>query len=107
MLDSASGVSNTRLLTSDSIETCDRLKWLLQEKKARSFSNISNGYDIALAGKLLEYKCILTKQHSLILLFKTTIYKTFECLKLNEMYEVFWKILKRDFNRYSPAEKVQ
>ena len=63
---SASGVSKTIFLSSDSKELCDRLKLLLQEKQAGNISNIINQEISAIVDKLLEYKCISKKQHKQI-----------------------------------------
>ena len=51
---SASGVSKTTFLPSDSNELCDRLKLLVQEKQAGNNSNIINQEIIAIFDKLLE-----------------------------------------------------
>ena len=64
---SASGVSETIFLSSDVNELCDRLKLLLQEKHAGNNSDLINDEIIAIADKLLEYKCISKKQHKQIL----------------------------------------
>ena len=45
----------------NSNELFDRLKLLLQEKQAGIISNITDEEIIAIADKLLEYKCISTK----------------------------------------------
>ena len=55
---SASGVSKTIFLSSDSVELCNRLKLLLQEKHAGKNSDIFNQEIVAIVDKLLEYKCI-------------------------------------------------
>ena len=60
---SASGVSNTIILSSDPDELCDRLKLLLQEKHAGNNSDIIDQKIVAIIDKLLEYKCISEKQH--------------------------------------------
>ena len=44
-------------------ELCDRLNLLLQEKQVGSYSNIIDEEITAIVDKLLEYKCIFTKQH--------------------------------------------
>ena len=49
----ASGIS-TNFLSSDPIELCDRLKLLLQEKRAGNNSNIINGEIVAIIDKLSE-----------------------------------------------------
>ena len=65
---SASGVSNTKFLSSDFNELCNRLKLLLQEKHAVNNSNIINEEFIAIVDKLLEHKCLSKKQHKQILI---------------------------------------
>ena len=64
---SASGVSNTIILSSDPDELCDRLNLLLQEKHAGNNSDIINEI-VGIVDKLLEYKCISKKQHKQILI---------------------------------------
>ena len=64
----ASGISKTIILSSDPNELCDRLKLLLQEKHAGNNSDIINDEIVAIVDKLLEYKCISTKQHEQILI---------------------------------------
>ena len=59
----ASGIS-TKLLPKFLNELFDRLKLLLQKKKAGKKSNINNEEIVAVVDKLLEYKCISTKQSS-------------------------------------------
>ena len=59
--------SKTSWLSSDPNESCSRLKLLLQEKQAGKKSNIFDEEIVAIGDKLLEYKCISTKQHSRIL----------------------------------------
>ena len=61
----ASGISKTIFLLSDPNELCDRLKLLQQEKQAENNSNIINE-EIVIVDKILEYKCISTKQHKQI-----------------------------------------
>ena len=51
---SASGVSKTKLLSSDPDEICNRLQLLLQEKQAGNKSDIINQEIIAIVDKLLE-----------------------------------------------------
>ena len=65
---SASGVSKTIFLSSDPNELCDRLKLLLQEKKAGHNGDIINEEIVVIIDKLLEYKCITKNQHKPILL---------------------------------------
>ena len=59
--------SNTIFLTSDLNELCDRIKLLLQEKQAGNNSSIIDEQIVAIVDKLLEYKCISTKQHKPLL----------------------------------------
>ena len=54
---SASGASKTIVLSSDPNELCDRLKLLLQEKRAGNNSDLINQEFVAIVDKLLEYKC--------------------------------------------------
>ena len=70
----ASGIS-TKFLPSAPNELCDKSKLLLQEKQAGNNSNIINEKIIAIVDKLLEYKCISTKQHTQIL-FKCNLFHT-------------------------------
>ena len=63
---SASGVSKTMFLSSDTNELCDRLKLLLQEKHAGNNSDIINEEIVAIVDKLLYYNCISKKQHKQI-----------------------------------------
>ena len=65
--DMASGIS-TVTLSSNHNELCDRLKSLLQEKKAGNNSNIIDEETIAAPDKILEYKSTSTKQLRLLLL---------------------------------------
>ena len=57
----ASGIS-TNILPSDPNELCDRMKLILQERKAGNKSDIINDDIVAIVDKLLEYKCISWKQ---------------------------------------------
>ena len=59
---------NTRCLSSDPYECCDRLKLLLQEQQAGNNSNIINEENYAIADKLLEYKCISTERQKILLI---------------------------------------
>ena len=63
----ASGISKTIILSSDPNELCDKLELLLQEKHAGNISDIINDETVAIADKILEYKCISKKQHKQIL----------------------------------------
>ena len=64
----ASGISKTIFLPSDPDELCNRLKLLLQEKHAGNNSDLINEELVAIVDKLLEYKCIIKKQHKQILI---------------------------------------
>ena len=72
---SASGVSKTIFLSSDTDELCDRLKILLQEKHAGKTSDIINNEIVAIVDKFLEYKCISKKQHRQILIKCNLLHK--------------------------------
>ena len=63
----ASKVS-TQILSESFSELCERLKLLLQEKQAGSVSDSFDGEIVAIADNFLEYKCISTKQHKLLLI---------------------------------------
>ena len=54
---------STIFLPSDPDELCNRLKLLLQEKKAGINSDIINQEIVSIVDKLLKYKCISKKQH--------------------------------------------
>ena len=64
----ASGISKILFLSFDPDELCNRLKLLLQEKHAGNNSDLINEEIVAIADKLLEYKCITKKQHNQILI---------------------------------------
>ena len=64
----ASGISKTIFLSSDPDELCIRLKLLLQEKHAGNNSDLINEEIVAIVDKLLEFKCIIKKQHNQILI---------------------------------------
>ena len=64
----ASGTSNIIILSSDSNDLCNRLKLLLQEKQAGNNCDLYNDEIVAILDKLLEYKCITTKQHKQFLI---------------------------------------
>ena len=68
LMDSASGVSKSILLSSDPNEICDRLKLLLQKKHAGNNSDLINQEIVATLDKLLEYKCKSKKQDKKILI---------------------------------------
>ena len=68
LLVSASSVSKTIFLSSDSDELCDRLKRLLQERQAGNKSDIFNQEIVVIVDNLIEYKCISKKQHKQILI---------------------------------------
>ena len=65
---SASGVSKTKILSSDPEELCERLKLLLKEKNVGNKSEIINEEIVVIVDKLLEYRCITKKQHKQILI---------------------------------------
>ena len=65
---SASGVSKTRILSSDPDGLCDRVKLLLHEKKAGNNSDIINQEIDAIVDKLLEYKGRSKKKHKQLLI---------------------------------------
>ena len=65
---SASGISNTFILSSDPDELCNRLILLQQEKHAGNNSDIIDEEIVFILDKLLVYKCISTKQHEQILI---------------------------------------
>ena len=56
--------TKTRWFSSNPNELCDTIKLLLHEKQAGKISHISNEEGIAIANKVIEYKCYRTKQHS-------------------------------------------
>ena len=58
----ASGFS-TLVLSSDSNKLCDRLRLILQEKKAGNNCDIINQESVVIVDKLFEYKSISKKQH--------------------------------------------
>ena len=64
----ASGISKTKILSSDPNELCDRLKLLLQEKHGGNNSILIDEEIVAIIDKMLEYKCISKKQHKQILI---------------------------------------
>ena len=68
----ASGVSTaqkkkpfsiTTFFSSNPNELCNRIKLPLQHKPSGFISNLINEEIVAIADKLLDYKCISTKQH--------------------------------------------
>ena len=58
---SASGISKTILLSSDTDEFCDRFKLLVPKKQAGFFSDKINQENVAIVHNLLDYKCISKK----------------------------------------------
>ena len=58
---------STIFLPKKAIELCDKLKLLLQDKPARTFSVIIDEEIVAIFDELLEYKCISKKQHRQLL----------------------------------------
>ena len=59
---SASGVSKTIFLSSETDERCNRLKLILKEKHAGNNSDLINQEIVAIVDKLLEYRCISEKE---------------------------------------------
>ena len=53
-------------LSSDLNELCDTINLSLQEKQAGNVSDTSKKEVIAMADKVLQNKCIYTKQHSIL-----------------------------------------
>ena len=64
---SASGVSDTMFLPSDSDKLRNRLKLIMQEFQAGNNFDKINDEIIVLLDKLLEYKCMSKKQHKLFI----------------------------------------
>ena len=64
----ASGVSKTRILSSDPDELCGGIKLMLQQKNGGNNSDLINDEIVAIVDKLLEYKCIYKKQDKQILI---------------------------------------
>ena len=62
----ASGRS-TNFLSSDPEELCNKSKILLQEKQAGNSSKIIDEKIIEIAAKLIEHRCVSTKQHKFLL----------------------------------------
>ena len=60
--------SKTSFLYSNPNELCDGLKLLLQEQQAGINCVIIIEENVVIADRLLEYKCVSTKQHSFLLL---------------------------------------
>ena len=65
---SAFGNSDTKFLTFEPLELCDKLKLLLQKKQAKNISDLISKEIIAIVDSLSEYRCISTKQHEILLL---------------------------------------
>ena len=59
---------STMILPENPNELSDRIKLLIHEKQAGNTSNLFDGEIVGIVGKLLEYKCISTKQHLYLLL---------------------------------------
>ena len=72
---SSSGISNTIVLSSNGDELCERLKLMLQGKKAGKFSNIINQEIVATVDKFLKYKCISKKKHKQFLIKCNLLHK--------------------------------
>ena len=64
----ASGISKTKIISSDLTDLCGRLKLTLQEKHAGNNSDITNEENVSIVDKLLEYNCISKKQHKQLLI---------------------------------------
>ena len=62
----ASGISNTMFLSSDPKKLCNRLKSILQIKRAGNNFDKSNEEIIVILDKIIEYKCISMEQHKQI-----------------------------------------
>ena len=58
--------TSTKFISSDPNELCDRIKLLLQEKRAGYNSNIFNGEIVAIIDKFLECKSINPSDHKKI-----------------------------------------
>ena len=71
----ASGILNTIFLSSNPDELCDRLKFLLQQKRAGNISHLINQELVAIVDKLLEYKCISKKQHTQLLIKRNLLHE--------------------------------
>ena len=71
----ASGVSKTKILSSNPNKLCDRLKLLLQQKQAGNNSDKIIQEIVAIVEKLLEYKCISKKQQKQLLLNCNLLHK--------------------------------
>ena len=74
LLDSAWGISKTIFLSFDPKELCDRLKSLLQEKRAGNNSDIIYQETVAVVDKLIEYKCISKKQQKQLLIKRNLLH---------------------------------
>ena len=59
---------STKFLPENRNELCGRLELLLQEKQAGNNSETVNEEILAVAYKLLEYKCISSEQHKFLLI---------------------------------------
>ena len=57
--------TKTRFLSANPNDFCDRFKFSLQEKQAGNNSDIKNEEIVAIVDRLLEHKCISTKQYRL------------------------------------------
>ena len=64
---SASGISNTKILSSDPDESCKRLNLLIQEKRAGENLVIIIEEMVAILDELSEYKCMTPTQHRKII----------------------------------------
>ena len=57
------------------------LSWLLEEKHAGNNSEMINEESVALFDKLLNYKCISTKQHKILLIEGLNEMKTMKLIE--------------------------
>ena len=93
----ASGTS-TIFLSSDPNELCDRIKLLLQEKRAGNNSNIIFEEIVAVIDNLLEYKSITPSEHKKVLekinlLHTKEKSKTVYCIHKCNFFHVFFDIV--------------
>ena len=58
--------NSTIFLSSNPSDLCDRLKILLQEKQTGNISNKISEKIVAIAGMLLEYKCVRIKHYKFL-----------------------------------------
>ena len=77
----ASGIS-TLFLPADPNELCDRVKLLLQEKQAGNNCELIIKKIVVIADKLLEYKCISSRQHEILLIKSVNQIKNLKLLEV-------------------------